>query len=91
MGETKKVLITLSSDVLSEVDSFVKLTKITRSALVQKALNEYLKGQKDKKNVSQMIKGYTEMARINSELAESALLSDSQAFDLYEEKISESE
>lgn len=45
----------------------------------------------NKKNTSGMIKGYKEMARINTELSKEGLCSDNEALDNYELILAESE
>lgn len=55
------------------------------------SLKEIKNNGENKKNISRMIKGYRDMARINIELAEKSIKSDNEALTKYELFLSESE
>lgn len=55
------------------------------------SLKEIKNNGENKKNISRMIKGYRDMARINIELAEKSMNADNEALTKYELFLSESE
>jgi CopG family transcriptional regulator/antitoxin EndoAI len=73
MPEFKKVLITISSDLLNEAEALAKENNSSLDQVVQTALHDLLKKTKQEELVRQMEKGYQEMADINIKIAEEFL------------------
>ncbi len=86
MAQVKKVLITLPESLLSEVDSLASMDKKNRSEFIREAMNHYLRERKRLEIREQMIRGYQEMAGLNSELAESHLAAENEALETMENR-----
>lgn len=69
MPASKRIIVTLSEILLSEVDQVTCLENKNRSDLVREALQFYVDKRKREVLVEQMKNGYLEMARINLTLA----------------------
>ncbi len=69
MPASKRIIISISEMLLSEVDSFTVLEKRNRSEIVRDAIKFYLEERKKELMVEQMKKGYLEMAPINLTIA----------------------
>jgi len=69
MPASKRIIVTLSEMLLSEVDQVTCLENKNRSDLVREALQFYVDKRKREVLVEQMKNGYLEMARINLTLA----------------------
>jgi CopG family transcriptional regulator/antitoxin EndoAI len=65
----KRIIVSISEILLSEVDSFTVLEKRNRSEIVQDAIKFYLEERKKELMIEQMKKGYLEMAPINLTIA----------------------
>lgn len=87
----KKILITLPEQLLEEADSFAKKQGKNRSELVREAIKMHVKELKRLEVRDKLIRGYQEMAAINSEWAEAAERADYEALVGYEEKLAECE
>ncbi|PKM77351.1 MAG: CopG family transcriptional regulator [Firmicutes bacterium HGW-Firmicutes-15] len=75
MPTSKRIIISISEMLLSEVDSFTVLEKRNRSEIVRDAIKFYLEERKKELMIEQMKKGYLEMAPINLTIAsESSVL-----------------
>ena len=85
MSEQKRILISMPSSLLSEIDEAAARDNVSRSEFVRLALGVYLKEKKR----SLILKSYTDMGDINSEIAESGLAADNEALIIYEEILSE--
>ena len=66
---SKRIIVTISDILLSEVDNFSVLEKRNRSEIVREAIQCYLDIRKREVKVEQMKKGYLEMAYINLTIA----------------------
>jgi CopG family transcriptional regulator/antitoxin EndoAI len=66
---SKRIIITISEILLSEVDHFTVLENRNRSEIVREAIMFYLDNRKRELMIEQMKKGYLEMAPINLTIA----------------------
>jgi CopG family transcriptional regulator/antitoxin EndoAI len=66
---SKRIIVSISEMLLSEVDSFTVLEKRNRSEIVRDAIKFYLEERKKELMIEQMKKGYLEMAPINLTIA----------------------
>jgi CopG family transcriptional regulator/antitoxin EndoAI len=62
---SKRIIVTLSEILLSEVDYFTTMENRNRSDIVREAIQYYLDKRKREVLVEQMKNGYLEMALIN--------------------------
>lgn len=69
MPASKRIIITISEILLSEVDHFTALENRNRSEIVREAIMFYLENRKRELLIEQMKKGYLEMAPINLNIA----------------------
>lgn len=69
MPASKRIIVTISDNLLSEVDDFMMMEKRNRSELVRDAIIFYLKCRKKELMVEYMKRGYMEMAPINLHIA----------------------
>lgn len=69
MPASKRIIITISEILLSEVDHFTVLENRNRSEIVREAIKLYLENRKREVMIEQMKKGYLEMAPINLTIA----------------------
>ena len=81
----RKISVTLPDLLLEEVNSLASSLNRSRSEVIQVALRQYLGEIKRLELKEQLKKGYLEMGDINLSIAESALLSDESAYEIYEE------
>ena len=73
---TKRILISVDDELLLQVDELAAEQSISRSELIRRAMKRYALEQHRMNVRERMKKGYQEMAKINSEWADFALLSD---------------
>jgi len=66
---SKRIIVTISEILLSEVDHFTVLEKRNRSEIVREAIIFYLETRKRELMIEQMKRGYMEMAPINLTIA----------------------
>ncbi|MEW6244632.1 MAG: ribbon-helix-helix protein, CopG family [Bacillota bacterium] len=76
MGANKKIVLTLPSSLLAEVDGVAKTEASSRSELIRRATRAYLEERRRTRLREQMRSGYQEMAAINLRLAEEGLSPD---------------
>lgn len=91
MPQYRKVLISLPTDLLDEIDMICQKDADTRSGFIREALKRMVRLRHSMEIGEQMRKGYVEMARINQEWAEAALPADSSALEAYEALLAECE
>jgi CopG family transcriptional regulator/antitoxin EndoAI len=73
----KKIVVTISNNLLSEVDSYTIVEQKNRSEIVRDAINFYLGERRRQIMKEQMKKGYLEMSEINLRICcESSFLED---------------
>ncbi len=87
MPETKRIMISLPDNLLSEVDGVVASEKKTRSEFIREAMKLYLQERKKRQIREKMQKGYLEMARINLTLSREAVYAENEAELITEELI----
>ena len=80
----KRILISVDEELLIQFDALAAQQNVSRSELIRRAMKRYALDQHRMNVREQMKKGYREMAAINSEWAEFALLSDEAAYLAYE-------
>ncbi len=88
MAETKRIMISLPQNLLTEVDGIVALEKRTRSEFIREAMRLYLQERKKRQIRERMQRGYLEMARINLDLSREAVYAESEAGRILEELVS---
>ncbi len=79
MPASKRIIITLSPKMLSELDEAAFLEKKNRSQLLREAIHYYLGERKKNLIKEQMKKGYKEMAEINLTLTRNTCNIDEEA------------
>ncbi|EUJ30763.1 hypothetical protein MFLO_10204 [Listeria floridensis FSL S10-1187] len=67
--QLKEISITLTQDLLDELDSFVQKEKVERSEVIMEAAQEFLKRKRARDLRDEMERGYIEMAKINFAIA----------------------
>lgn len=73
MAELRRIMISIPDNLLAEVDGMVALERTSRSELIRQAMRAYINGRKRRELVTQMRRGYAEMAALNLALAEEGL------------------
>ncbi|MEA1960104.1 MAG: ribbon-helix-helix protein, CopG family [Bacillota bacterium] len=86
---SKRIIITVPENLLSEVDSFTVMESKNRSEIVREAIKFYLGERKKELMKEQMKKGYLEMAAINLQIATEQLELEDEGHDKCEEKLLE--
>lgn len=81
---SKRILIGVDDELLAEVDVLAAQMSISRSEFIRRAMKRYAIEQHRMNVRERMKKGYQEMAKINSEWADFALLSDEAVHLAYE-------
>ena len=89
MNEIKKILISMPESLLNEIDAAISGDKLNRSEFVREAIRFYLNEKKNNEIKLMLIKGYQEMAGINSEIAEQSYDYDSMQIVEYERRLEE--
>ena len=79
MPETKRIMISLPDNLLSEVDGVVASERKTRSEFIREAMRLYLQERKKRQIREKMQKGYLEMAKINLNLSREAVYAENEA------------
>ncbi len=69
MSASKRIIITVSQNLLAEVDDIMVTECKNRSEIVREAIRFYLKERKKNLMIEKMKKGYMEMAEINLRIA----------------------
>ena len=87
----RKVSVTLPDFLVEETDRLASSLNRSRSEIVALAVKNYISEYKKIEQKEQMKKGYLEMGKINLSIAETSLLSDESALEVYEDFLSESE
>ncbi len=85
MAETKRIMISLPNNLLTEVDGIVAMEKRTRSEFIREAMKLYLQERKKRQIRERMQKGYQEMAKLNLTLSSEALHAENEAIRIAEE------
>lgn len=69
MPASKRIIITVPENLLSEMDTLTTVESKNRSEIVREAIRFYLRERKKNLTREQMKKGYLEMAELNLNLA----------------------
>lgn len=77
--KTKRIMISLPGNLLSEVDGVVASEKRTRSEFIREAMKLYLRERKKKQIRERMQKGYQEMAKLSLTLSSEAVYAEHEA------------
>jgi len=88
MAGTRRIMISLPSHLLTEVDGIVASEKRTRSEFIREAMKHYLLERRRNQIREEMQKGYMEMAKINLSLSQEALVAENEAHQRAEEMVS---
>jgi CopG family transcriptional regulator / antitoxin EndoAI len=88
VAETKRIMISLPHNLLTEVDGIVAMEKRTRSEFIREAMRLYLYERKKRQIRDRMQKGYLEMAKLNLALSNEALYAENEAGRIAEEMVS---
>lgn len=91
MPETKKIMISLPDNLLEQVDFIASTEKKNRSEFIREAMKQYIRERKKLDMKEKMKKGYLEMAKINTSLAEMALKAENDSLEICETQLSECE
>lgn len=83
---SKKIMISLPSALLQEVDGIVALEKKNRSEFIREAMKLYLEERKKRDIRERLKRGYQEMAKINLALAEEGLALDRESLELIKKR-----
>ncbi len=89
--EKRKVLVSLPERILEKTDAAAFSEGLTRSALIGKALWQYLQRRHMVESGERMKRGYEQMAEINRAWAQEGIEHDLRALDIYEAMLAESE
>lgn len=76
---TKRIMISIPTKLLLEVDSVVQTDNTNRSEIIRNAMKLYLSERKKQHIRESMQRGYMEMADINLNLASEALHAEEEA------------
>lgn len=74
MSNSRRIVISLPSSLLEEVDGLAMTERRNRSDLFREAMEVYIEGRRRRDLRDRLKKGYLEMASLNSMLAEEGLL-----------------
>lgn len=91
MKKLKKITLTIPDNLLREVDDIVTEGGISRSELVQEAMQLYILKRKRIDDQAKLKQAYLEMAEINLEIAEGMMNMDNAQLQNYEESLKELE
>jgi CopG family transcriptional regulator/antitoxin EndoAI len=86
---SKRIIVTVSESLLSEVDDITALESKNRSEIVREAIRFYLGERKKILLREQMKKGYMEMSEINLSIASQSVTVEEEALDNCLEKLVE--
>lgn len=89
MAGYKRIMVSIPTALLDEVDDIKCSENKNRSELIREAMHFYLQEKKKKNIREEMRRGYLEMAQINVLLAEEAIYCDEEANKLVESKLLE--
>ncbi len=88
MMRTKRIMISLPQNLLTEVDGVVELERKSRSEFIREAMKLYLQERKRRHIREHMQEGYMQMAGLNLTLANEALNAENEADRLAREMVS---
>ena len=89
VAEHKKVLISVPSALLKQLDDIAKKDGSSRNETVRNAIKDYVAAGRKKEIAKRLTDGYQNMAEINSEMAEFCLEADNECVVSYEAKLAQ--
>jgi len=89
VADSKRIMVSLPTSLLEEVDGLINLEKKNRSELIREAMRFYLVEKRKSHLREQMRVGYLEMGRINLTLSEEFNYCEEEANSLIERGIRE--
>ena len=91
MGELKKMVVTVPSRLLNEIDTMAMDDGRDRSEFVREAIHFYVKRRAQSDMCSKLKEGYIRMGKVNLQLAQEAEVYDDYMLVNYEHVLAESE
>ncbi|AND86028.1 CopG family transcriptional regulator [Clostridium tyrobutyricum] len=91
MSNSKRLVVNLSERLYDEFNAALKEDCKKRSEFIREAIILYIKEKKRLNIISEMERGYKEMAQLNLEFAEMGFACDIRELKEYEAKLSESD
>ncbi|PRR86354.1 hypothetical protein CLLU_06700 [Clostridium luticellarii] len=91
MSNSKRLVIDLSETLYNEFNKALKEDCKKRSEFIREVIILYISEKKRLNEISEMEKGYREMAQLNLEFSEMGFASDIKELKEYEAKLSESD
>ena len=85
---TKRIMISIPSNLLQEVDGVVQTENTNRSEIIRNAMKMYLGERKKQQIRESMQRGYIEMADINLNIALEAMQAEEEADEVLEKLVS---
>jgi CopG family transcriptional regulator/antitoxin EndoAI len=89
MAESKKIIVNLPESMLKEFDEILKKDNKNRSEFIREAIILYIEEKKKLRLREKLRVGYTEMAKINQEIAEFGFAVDFSDLFQYEARLAE--
>ena len=87
MADKKKILVSLPTAFLAEIDAHTESENITRSEFVRRAMRFYMDEKRKEKIRLRMEQGYRDMGEINLEIARACYCADTETMLRYEENL----
>ncbi|PWA06985.1 antitoxin [Pueribacillus theae] len=84
----KKIVITISQQLLNEVDGVIQQEELNRDEFISQATKMYLRERKKRHIRDAMRQGYMEMAKINLTIASEAFFAEEEADDTLDRLVS---
>lgn len=91
MSENNKILLTLPSDLICEIEKFAGILETNPNEFIREGLAFYIKHLKSKQTREALEKGYRDVGQINLKIANECLQADNLQFENYLEMLSECE
>lgn len=88
MAQTKRIMISIPSALLQEVDGIVQKENMNRSHLIREAMYLYIQEMKKRQIREKLQMGYVEMSKINLTLANEAVAAENEAVEAIEQLVS---
>lgn len=82
LGDKRRVMISLPSALLKEVDGLAAMDNLNRSEFILQAMSRYLEQRRRLELRRRLREGYREMGNLNVALAEEDLALDQESLDL---------
>jgi CopG family transcriptional regulator/antitoxin EndoAI len=84
LAELKRIMVSVPSSLLSEVDVFSRAIGLNRSEVVREAVRMFMAEHARSELGRKLKEGYSEMASINSQMADECAAAEEEAFVRYE-------